>query len=172
MAHPKLRQVEQRYNNCCGYCRIGEVDTGGELTVDHYQPRVAGGDDTDDNLVYACFRCNLYKGDFFPNDDDRVHGRRLLHPLLDDVAAHLRENPETGLLEPLTETGRFHLTLLQLNRPALVAHRLRMRQAALEQAKQELMEAQLAQLQATVDAQTAFISALRQQFGFRNGPDE
>jgi hypothetical protein len=25
-----------------------------------------GGDDGDDNLVYACFRCNLFKADFHP----------------------------------------------------------------------------------------------------------
>lgn len=172
MAHPKLRQVQQRYNHRCGYCSVSEVDTGGELSVDHYQPQAAGGDDGDDNLIYACFRCNLYKGDFSPTADDQRQGRRVLHPLLDDVTTHLREDLATGSLEPLTETGRFHIALLQLNRPALIAHRLRVRRLALEQAKQKLLEAQLAQLQASVDAQALFITALRRQFGFRNGQDE
>lgn len=61
--HPKHERVRQRYDGRCGYCGLSEVDAGGELTVDHFRPVAAGGGDDDDNLVYACFRCNLYKGD-------------------------------------------------------------------------------------------------------------
>jgi hypothetical protein len=131
MAHPKHEQVRQRYQRRCGYCGVSEVDAGGELTVDHHRPVSAGGDDSDDNLVYACFRCNTYKGDFFPDAADARAGRRVLHPLLDPVALHLRENEGTGLLEPQTETGRFHIDLLRLNRPELVEHRLTRRLANL-----------------------------------------
>jgi hypothetical protein len=42
-----------------------------------------------------------------------------------DVTAHYRYDETTGRMEPLTETGRFHIALLRLNRPELVAHRLR-----------------------------------------------
>jgi hypothetical protein len=108
VAHPKHEDVRQRYGFRCGYCGVTEADTAGELTVDHYQPVTAGGDDSDDNLVYACFRCNTYKADFFPQADDVRAGRRLLHPFLDPIALHLREE-ETGLLEPLTEIGRNHI---------------------------------------------------------------
>jgi len=59
---------------------VHEEDAGGELTVDHYIPLVAGGDDGDENLVYACFRCNLFKGDFYPTDADRAKGHFILHP--------------------------------------------------------------------------------------------
>src|SRR5207244_2722059 len=116
-------QVRQRYGRCCGYCGVSETDTGGELSVDHHHPVAAGGDDSADNLVYACFRCNLYKGDFHPSPPDRDRGWRILHPLLDNVGPHLREDEHTGRLEPLTDTGRFHIDLLQLNRPALIEHR-------------------------------------------------
>ncbi len=54
MAHPKHHAVRQRYGGCCGYCGLSETDTGGELTVDHFRPLSAGGDDGDGNLVYAC----------------------------------------------------------------------------------------------------------------------
>lgn len=56
MAHPKNLEVRQRYEGRCGYCGVSEGETGGELTVDHFRPLCAGGDDTDDNLVYCCFR--------------------------------------------------------------------------------------------------------------------
>jgi DNA-directed RNA polymerase subunit RPC12/RpoP len=62
MAHPRLPTVRERYAFCCGYCGVCEADVGGELTVDHFCPVSAGGDDSDENLVYACVRCNQYKG--------------------------------------------------------------------------------------------------------------
>lgn len=46
-----------------------------------------------------------------------------MHPLKDDLAAHLRLNEETGRIEHLSETGCEHIGILQLNRPALIAHR-------------------------------------------------
>lgn len=85
MAHPKLEQVRQRYDCCCGYCGVSEVDAGGTLTVDHYRPVTRDGDDTDDNLVYACIHCNQYKGRFYPSPQDVACGRRVLHPLRDDL---------------------------------------------------------------------------------------
>ncbi len=131
MAHPRHEEVRERYHHCCGYCGVGEIETGGELTIDHFQPVSAGGDDSDDNLVYACFRDNTYKGDFWPSPADLKLGRRLLHPFLDDLSVHLRENQLTGRLEPLTPTGEFHLFLLRLNRPQLVECRLARRMGQL-----------------------------------------
>ena len=44
----------------CVYC--GQVFPAEELTVDHLQPRVRGGDRSDGNLVTACKGCNVRKG--------------------------------------------------------------------------------------------------------------
>jgi HNH endonuclease len=55
MAHPRHEEVRGRYHNRCGYCSVSETETGGELTIDHFQPVSAGGNDSDDNLVYCCF---------------------------------------------------------------------------------------------------------------------
>jgi HNH endonuclease len=38
-------------------------DSGGRLTVDHFQPQTHGGADNAGNLLYCCYRCNLYKSD-------------------------------------------------------------------------------------------------------------
>ena len=124
MAHPKHQYVRERFNYHCGYCGVSEVDAGGELTVDHYQPVSAHGDDSDTNLVYACVRCNLYKSDYWPTPQEAAAGLRVLHPLRDDLALHLRENV-SGHLEALTDSGRAHLSILKLNRSQLVAYRLR-----------------------------------------------
>ncbi len=56
MAHPSHEEVRRRYRQACGYCGVSETDAGGALTVDHYRPVADGGDDSEDNLVYACFR--------------------------------------------------------------------------------------------------------------------
>jgi hypothetical protein len=154
-----------RYGLRCGHCGVAEVDAGGELTVDHYHPLSAGGNDTDENLVYACSRCNLYKGDFWPTAPDLAHGRRVLHPLQNNLAQHLRLQEQTGELEPLTETGRFHIVLLRLNRPALVAYRLHRRLAGLLAAKQRLLEVENQQLRSLLAAQERYIAELKRLLG-------
>ncbi len=47
---------------------------------------------------------------------------RILHPLRDELALHYVESV-TGTLDALTDTGRFHIARLQLNRPALLRNR-------------------------------------------------
>jgi 5-methylcytosine-specific restriction endonuclease McrA len=44
----------------CVYC--GEQFPADELTLDHVQPRVRGGDRSEGNLVTACKACNTLKG--------------------------------------------------------------------------------------------------------------
>jgi hypothetical protein len=146
MAHPEHQSVRERYGYRCGYCGVSEIDTGGELTVDHYHPVSAGGDDSDENLVYGCIRCNLYKSDFVPSEAQKAAGKRVLHPLLDNVALHYRENISTGELEPLTETGKFHIELLNLNRVQLIAHR---KEKWIRSFAESIL--QFAQAEATVD---------------------
>src|SRR5438477_12989703 len=53
-------QVFARDNYRCVYC--GEIFPAEELTVDHVQPRVRGGDRSGGNLVTACRGCNTIKG--------------------------------------------------------------------------------------------------------------
>lgn len=44
----------------CVYC--GEVFTSADLTLDHVEPRMRGGDRSGGNLVTACRACNTRKG--------------------------------------------------------------------------------------------------------------
>jgi HNH endonuclease len=123
------RQVRQRAHFACEYCGVTETDTGGELTVDHYQPQSSGGTNNLDNLLYCCFRCNQYKADYWPTQQgDPV----LWNPRQEAMDVHLLRLVN-GRLYPITAVGEFTLRRLRLNRPALVAFRLRRQSQAEEQ---------------------------------------
>jgi HNH endonuclease len=126
LATELVEQVRRRASFACEYCGVTETDSGGALTVDHYHPKVHGGSDDLANLLYCCYRCNLYKAGYWPKQPtDPV----LWNPRQDPAATHFFPGPD-GVLQPLTPTGTFTLGRLHLNRPPLVAHRLRRRQDA------------------------------------------
>ncbi len=131
---PRIRAaVREAYGRRCGYCGVLEVWVGGELEIDHFRPVVCGGTDALDNLVYACTICNRFKGDYWPMPN-APETLRLLHPMQDDVAAHLLETAD-GRLIGLTPRGWFHIERLHLNRPQLIElRRLRQTEQALQQA--------------------------------------
>jgi len=56
----KRNRLFERDEFRCVYC--GEQFSAAELTLDHVEPRVRGGDRSDGNLVTACVGCNTLKG--------------------------------------------------------------------------------------------------------------
>jgi 5-methylcytosine-specific restriction endonuclease McrA len=58
------RNVLERDRHTCQYCRY----KGEQLTLDHVIPRSRGGGDTWENLVAACVRCNVKKGNRTPKE--------------------------------------------------------------------------------------------------------
>lgn len=63
----------------------------------------------------------------------------------------------------VTETGRFHLAMLRLNRPQLVKYRLGQQLQQMLQEKQRLLELQIAEVQKTIAAQEHYLAALQAQ---------
>ena len=116
--------VRQRANFACEFCGIREIDTGGHLTIDHFQPKGKGGDDHLENLFYCCACCNQYKCDYWPLSPDDP---QLWNPRREPASEHFLEL-DNGTLYPLTATGVFTLYRLRLNRPPLVTYRLRRHQ--------------------------------------------
>lgn len=55
------RNIFERDENCCQYC--GRKFDRAELTLDHVVPRSRGGTSTWTNIVLACMKCNMRKGD-------------------------------------------------------------------------------------------------------------
>ncbi|MGC8654298.1 MAG: HNH endonuclease, partial [Candidatus Kryptoniota bacterium] len=52
------KNILRRDGNRCQYCGRGDLP----LTVDHIIPKTRGGEDSWENLVCACIRCNNKKG--------------------------------------------------------------------------------------------------------------
>ena len=117
--------VRARANYACEYCGVTETDAHGLLTIDHFRPTSRDGDDDPVNLIYACFRCNLYKSDFWPADVDSVS---IWNPRNEPASNHLFEL-EDGRILALTETGRETIHRLRLNRPPLVDARVKKRKS-------------------------------------------
>ena len=55
------RSIFERDDNTCQYC--GRKFDRHELTLDHIVPRSRGGTSTWTNVVLACLKCNMRKGD-------------------------------------------------------------------------------------------------------------
>ncbi len=124
---PALReQVRQRAGFACEFCGVTETDVGSELTIDHFRPRTKGGSDRLDNLVYCCTACNQYKSDYWPAT---LEDPKLWNPRLASSTKHILELDD-GVLHPLTPVGVFTVRRLRLNRPPLIACRLRKRREA------------------------------------------
>lgn len=114
-------QVRQRADFACEFCGVTETDVGGQLTIDHFRPQSKGGADDVENLLYCCQRCNQYKVDYWPARSDEPV---LWNPRRESSDTHLLILAD-GTLYPITPTGAFTLKRLRLNRPPLIAHRLR-----------------------------------------------
>jgi len=134
------QQLQERYDFCCGYCGVRDVDAGAKLTVDHFLPRSHGGADDLENLVYCCHACNEYKGEYWHDNEEK----RVLHPQNNTLSQHLSEGDD-GRLYALTERGAIHIQRLHLNRPQLIANRLNRRQQADRLKEQRQQAAQLAE---------------------------
>lgn len=140
-----LRQsCRVRFDFRCGYYGVSESNIGAEMTVDHFQPRVHGGEEGADNLVYSCHTCNEFKCDYWKIEPD-FH---LLHPLLDNRALHYRRQDD-GKRYAMTERVANHMNVLHLNRPELVAFRLEQSEIALLQRLNQKLRQQLLKAQQT-----------------------
>lgn len=122
MAHPRHEVVCTRAGAVCEYCRVPERFYAGVFAVEHIIARQHGGGDRDENLAYACDRCNLHKG---PNiaglDPDTGELTRLFHPRTDDWDEHFRWDGH--ILTGRTPIGRTTVAVLAMNHPIARAMR-------------------------------------------------
>lgn len=85
------RNLLERDRHTCQYCNY----KGEELTLDHVLPRSRGGDDSWENLVTACVRCNVKKGNRTPKEANMAlnyQPRRPYSSLLFEISKYTREN--------------------------------------------------------------------------------
>lgn len=83
------RNIFFRDSHTCQYCHY----SGDELTLDHILPRSRGGVDSWENLVTACVRCNVKKGNRTPKEASMLLGKTPRKPhssLYFEIGKHLK----------------------------------------------------------------------------------
>jgi hypothetical protein len=118
------RQVAERARYRCEYCLTQQRLTGIKLTIDHIIPESLGGATDFDNLCQACWDCNQIKGNriegFDPESGVRI---RLFNPVRQNWYDHFRWEKGGLWIVGLTPVGRATISMLKLNRFALVEAR-------------------------------------------------
>ena len=117
-----LRQlVRERAQGRCEYCLSPESHATGNFSIEHIQPRDAGGLTEADNLALSCQSCNNFKH-IKTNAYDSLSRQYvpLFHPRGDDWDVHFTWTPDEAHLIGLTPTGRATINMLRLNREGVV----------------------------------------------------
>jgi hypothetical protein len=113
------RQIRERAGSCCEYCLLAEADAFFPHEPDHIIAIKHGGPNTLDNLCWACFDCNRFKGsDIASHDTIRGELVPLFNPRKHIWNEHFQI--QDGQIVPLTSIGRVTAFLLKFNLPARV----------------------------------------------------
>ncbi len=119
------RQVQERAQGRCEYCLIHEADMYYPHEADHVIAEKHGGPTSLDNLAWACFYCNRFKGsDLASVDPTSRKVVFLFHPREQRWKRHFRLNG--ARIEGITTSGRATVALLHFNDAERVAFRLRL----------------------------------------------
>jgi hypothetical protein len=116
------RLVIGRANNCCEYCLLHKDDGFIAHEVDHVIAEKHRGKTEAENLCFACFDCNRFKGsDLSSLDIDTDMLVPLFNPRKQEWDEHFRL--DGALIYPLTPEGRVTEYLLQLNNEERIIRR-------------------------------------------------
>lgn len=116
------QQVIERARGCCEYCRVGSTDRLLPFAVDHIIAIKHGGTDDLNNLCFACFKCNGFKGtDLASIDPFTQTPSFLFNPRLQEWDDHFQL--DNAYILGLTPIGRATAFLLRLNDSARLVQR-------------------------------------------------
>jgi len=119
------RQVIARADHRCEYCRLPAAVAFFPHEVDHVVAVKHGGLTTEDNLAYACWRCNRHKGtDLGSFDPLTQQFSFLFNPRLQLWTAHFDRH--SVAIHGSTPEGRTTVALLHLNSEERRAERRRL----------------------------------------------
>lgn len=115
------QQLVEADDHRCAYCFTSQANTGSPMVVDHLVPLSKGGTTVFDNLCFACYRCNLFKGSqveaIDPLSGDMVP---LFHARRDRWSDHFGWD-EAGLrIVGFTAIGRATVTALNMNNDVIL----------------------------------------------------
>jgi hypothetical protein len=119
--------VRNDFQQTCAYCLVHELLAAGEenFELDHFKPASKCKALRDDfyNLYYSCHPCNHIKRAKWPDDRLIDKGVGFVDLCKDDFENHFRELAD-GCWEGLTESARYTIDALRLNRRHLKQIRL------------------------------------------------
>lgn len=115
-------ELFQEFDGKCCYCGV-KAYSPKMVDIEHFKPKSLYPDLANDyeNLLITCRECNIYKGPYFPLNDNGEP--LLLNPRKDNFSEHIKIC-ENGYLEGLTERGKATIDTLKLNREGLVEQRI------------------------------------------------
>lgn len=121
-------QIQEESGGCCEYCRVKQGNQFSKFQIDHIIPLKHGGTDATENLCFACFDCNSYKG---PNvaalDPLTGNATKLYNPREQQWEKHF-ELLEEARINGLSPEGRATIEVLRIN----LEHRILQRQIAIK----------------------------------------
>ncbi len=114
--------VRERANKRCEYCRFPDEFSRLTFHTDHIIPQKHGGDSSAENLAWACFDCNVFKGANLSGIDPSTRRMvRLFNPRGDPWHLHFRWNEAE--LTGVTAIGRATISVLKINSPMAIVSR-------------------------------------------------
>lgn len=119
MPAARRRQVRARAGDCCEYCLLAEDDAFFPHEPDHIIAGKHGGRSTLENLAWACFDCNRFKGSDIASVDTMSGALTpLFNPRQHRWSEHFQL--QDAHILPLSPIGRVTATLLKFNLPQRV----------------------------------------------------
>lgn len=117
-----VRQVWQRAQGRCEYCRLPASVYPLPFHVDHIIARQHGGPTAGENLALACLHCNRHKGPNIAGRDPATGELvRLFHPRQDQWSRHFEWR--AAELTGRTPIGLITIQVLAINDPDFLAVR-------------------------------------------------
>jgi 5-methylcytosine-specific restriction endonuclease McrA len=104
------RNIYLRDRYTCQYC--GRRPPREDLTIDHITPRSRGGRSTWDNVVLACLKCNVAKGNRTPEEAGLALNRPPKRPHWMATLRHtLKGGPERPLWQKFVDAAYWNVVL-------------------------------------------------------------
>jgi hypothetical protein len=114
------RIVAARANGYCEYCQCPENFATESFTVEHINPRQAGGATVLENLAWSCFGCNGHKHAKTQGIDPETSlPSPLFHPRQQTWIDHFGWNNDFSQILGKTPCGRATVAALHLNRTGI-----------------------------------------------------
>jgi hypothetical protein len=128
ISRQRKKEVRERAGDCCEYCHFARNVAGISFHVDHVLAIKHGGSNDTDNLCFACYPCNSYKGSNIAAADLMTkRASFLFNPREHEWEKHFEIMPDARIVGRSPE-GRTTVNVLRMNDE----QRLQMRQMAIE----------------------------------------